>query len=135
MFDTTEPTATRGSKTAAKRLLVAAVAAVPLLATPFSASAQLPFSPDCRVYQQIVVAPPANAILFSKHPAPHPNGTATVFAIDSLNNYVVPDGANSCIVAAPAVADHYCFLARSDNTIFQVGAAAIANPDGLPLCQ
>lgn len=106
-----------------------------LLMTAYSASAQLAFSPDCRNFQQIQVAPPSNAILFSKHPVPHPNGTATVFAINGLQNYVIPNGNNSCIVAAPAANDSYCFQARNDNTIDQVGAQAINNPGGLPACQ
>lgn len=117
------------------RLLGAAALVGAMLTTMTSASAQLAFSPDCRNHQQIQVAPPRNAILFSKHPVPHPAGTATVFAINGLDNYVIPNGSNSCVVAAPHADDNYCFIARSDNTIDQVGAQAITNPGGLTACQ
>lgn len=112
-----------------------AIAAVSILATALPAAAQLAFSPDCRNFQPLAVAPPNNAILFTKQPVPHPNGTATVFGINGLDNYVIPAGANSCIVAAPEPNDNYCFMARSDNTIDGVGFAAIQNPGGLTACQ
>lgn len=111
------------------------IAAASLLATALPAAAQLAFSPDCRNFQPIAVAPPNDAILFTKQPVPHPNGTATVFAINGLDNYVIPAGVNSCIVAAPEPNDNYCFMARSDNTIDGVGFAPIHNPGGLPACQ
>lgn len=62
-------------------LLGMAVLAGGMLAGVTAASAQLAFSPDCRAFQQIQVMPPQNALLLSKHPVPHPAGTATVFAI------------------------------------------------------
>jgi hypothetical protein len=135
MLKNIKSTATGSLEKAAKRLLVIAAAAVSLLATSYSASAQLAFSYNCLIHQAIVVAPPNTAILFSKHPVPHPNGTATVFAINGLVNYVVPAGSNSCVVAAPAANDDYCFQARNDNTILQVGFQAIQNPAGLTACQ
>lgn len=112
-----------------------ALTTVCLLAAASPAAAQLAFSPDCRNYQRIQVIAPQNAILFSKHPVPHPNGTADVFAITGANTYVIPAGANSCVVAAPPADDNYCFIARNDNTILSVGFAAIQNPGGLPACQ
>lgn len=118
-----------------RSLLALAVLSVCALAVPQAAQAQLAFSPDCRNFQQIQVFPPHNAILFSKHPVPHPAGTATVFAINGLNNYVVPAGVNSCVVAAPDPDDNYCFQARDDGTILQVGFQAITNPGGLTACQ
>ncbi|WP_298985051.1 hypothetical protein [uncultured Roseibium sp.] len=116
-------------------LLAVAAWVCGLLAVPVSASAQLAFSADCRDFQAIPVVAPNDAILFSKHPVPHPDGTATVFAINGLENYVVPNGFNSCVVAAPAANDSYCFQARSDNTIDQVGFRAIRDPGGLTPCQ
>ena len=121
----------RRRKAAAGFVIVAAS----LLATALPAAAQLAFSPDCRNFQPIAVAAPNDAILFTKQPVPHPNGTATVFAINGLDNYVIPAGVNSCIVAAPEPNDNYCFMARNDNTIDGVGFAAIHNPGGLPACQ
>lgn len=106
-----------------------------ILASAAPASAQLAFSPDCRQYQPINVQMPNNAILFSKHPVPHPNGTASIYGVHNLSTYVIPNGANSCIVAAPAAHDSYCFLARNDKTILQVGFAAIRDPGGLQPCQ
>ncbi len=99
------------------------------------ASAQLVFSPDCLQYQAIPVQMPNNAILFSKHPVPHPSGTASIYSVQNRTIYVIPNGANSCIVAAPAAHDSYCFLARNDKTILQVGFAAIRDPGGLQPCQ
>lgn len=78
-----------------------AISIVSILATALPAAAQLVFSSDCRNYQPIAVAPPNDAILFTKQPVPHPNGTASVFAIVGADTYVIPAGANSCIVAAP----------------------------------
>ncbi|MBX4917527.1 MULTISPECIES: hypothetical protein [Rhizobium] len=112
-----------------------AIATVFILATALPAAAQLVFSSDCRNYQPIAVAPPNDAILFTKQPVPHPNGTASVFAINGLDTYVIPAGANSCIVAAPHANDNYCFIARNDNTIDGVGFAPIRNPGGLTACQ
>lgn len=112
-----------------------AIASLSLLATTLPAAAQLAFSPDCRNHQPIAVAPPQDAILFTKQPAPHPNGTASIFAINNLDTYVIPAGANSCVVAAPHANDDYCFIARNDNTIDGVGFAAIRNPGGLTACQ
>lgn len=112
-----------------------AIAAVSILATALPAAAQLVFSSDCRNFQALAVVPPQNAILFTKQPVPHPNGTASVFAIVGLDTYVIPAGANSCVVAAPHANDNYCFIARSDNTIDGVGFAAIQNPGGLTACQ
>ncbi|MEE4013973.1 hypothetical protein V1T76_18045 [Roseibium sp. FZY0029] len=127
--------APRPVHTARRPLLALAAVAFCSLAAAQTAQAQLAFSPDCRNHQQIQVNPPQNAILFSKHPVPHPAGTATVFAINGLNNYVVPAGVNSCVVAAPDPDDNYCFQARNDATILQVGFQAIVNPGGLPACQ
>ncbi|PDT02514.1 hypothetical protein CO666_19850 [Rhizobium chutanense] len=112
-----------------------AIASLSLLATALPAAAQLAFSPDCRNHQPIAVVPPQDAILFTKQPAPHPNGTASIFAINGLDTYVIPAGANSCVVAAPHANDDYCFIARNDNTIDGVGFAAIRNPGGLTACQ
>jgi len=74
-------------------------------------------------------------MLLSKHPVPHPNGTADVHDLINLVTYVIPAGVNSCIVAAPVAGGDYCFIARNDNTILQVGGQAINNPGGLPACQ
>lgn len=106
-----------------------------MLAGAGPAAAQMAFSANCTVHTQIAVNPPQNAILFSKHPVPHPAGTATVFSINGLDNYVIPAGFNSCIVAAPDPVDDYCFQARNDPTILQVGYATIVNPGGLTACQ
>lgn len=111
------------------------LAAILPLATAMPAAAQLAFSSDCRNYQRIQVVAPANAILFTKQPVPHPNGTASVFAITNTDTYVIPANANSCIVAAPHADDTYCFIARNDATILTVGFAAIQNPGGLTACQ
>jgi len=121
--------------TMVRSALLTAVATVPLLAATLPASAQLAFSADCRINQAIAVVAPNDAILFSKHPVPHPNGTATVFSIIGLNNDVIPAGSNSCVIAAPAANDTYCFQARDDATILQVGAQPIRNPGGLTACQ
>ncbi|TYC80018.1 hypothetical protein FMN63_01890 [Stappia sp. BW2] len=135
MFSIPLADAPRPVHKARRSLLAFAAVAFCSLAAAQTAQAQLAFSPDCRNHQQIQVNPPKNAILFSKHPVPHPAGTATVFAINGLNNYVVPAGVNSCVVAAPDPDDNYCFQARSDGTILQVGFQAITNPGGLPACQ
>ncbi|MBY5605606.1 hypothetical protein HFO50_31430 [Rhizobium leguminosarum] len=121
----------RRSKIAARL----AIATISIIATALPAAAQLVFSSDCRNYQPIAVAPPNDAILFTKQPVPHPNGTASVFAIVGADTYVIPAGANSCIVAAPPANDNYCFIARDDNRIDGVGFAAIRNPGGLTACQ
>lgn len=118
-----------------KRIAGLALAMIPILAAVSPAAAQLAFSPDCHNYQQLAVVPPQNAILFTKQPVPHPNGTASIFAINGLDTYVIPAGVNSCVVAAPHANDSYCFIARNDNTILTVGFAAIQNPGGLPACQ
>ncbi|MHA7630762.1 hypothetical protein [Corallococcus sp. M7] len=113
----------------------AILAALTMLA-PASVLAQgLPFSPDCRTHQQVPVNPPSDALLLTKQPVPHPNGTATVHDLINLINYVIPAGANSCVVAAPPADGDYCFSARNDNTILSVGIAAIRNPGGLTACQ
>lgn len=112
-----------------------ALATLSILATAQPAAAQLAFSPDCRDYQPLAVVAPQNAILFAKQPVPHPNGTASIFAIIGANTYVIPPEVNSCIVAAPHANDNYCFIARNDNTILSVGFAAIQNPGGLPDCR
>lgn len=115
--------------------LLTAAATVPLMAATLPASAQLAFSANCTINQAIAVVAPNDAILFSKHPVPHPNGTATIFSIIGLNNDVIPAGSNSCVIAAPAANDTYCFQARDDATILQVGAQPIRNPGGLTACQ
>ncbi|MBY5585714.1 hypothetical protein [Rhizobium leguminosarum] len=127
----TGQTAPCGKRIAA-RLLIAISS---IIATAIPAAAQLVFSSDCRNHQPIAVAPPQNAILFTKQPVPHPNGTASIFAINGLDTYVIPAGANSCVVAAPHANDNYCFIARNDNTIDGVGFAPIQNPGGLTACQ
>ncbi|MBO0345156.1 hypothetical protein J0X15_07990 [Roseibium sp. CAU 1637] len=101
------------------------------LAVSSQVNAQLAFSPDCRAHQLINVAPPNNAILLSKHPVPHRNGEASVYDIDADETYRIVDGQNSCVIAAPDPGDSYCFIARNDPTILQVGAGAIVNP---PVC-
>ncbi|NTJ68487.1 hypothetical protein G6M50_23950 [Agrobacterium rhizogenes] len=118
-----------------KLIIGLALSAISMLATTVPASAQLAFSSDCRNHQPIAVVPPQNAILFTKQPVPHPTGTASVFAINNLDTYVIPAGSNSCIVAAPHANDDYCFIARNDATINTVGFAAIQNPGGLTACQ
>ncbi|EHS53402.1 hypothetical protein PDO_1112 [Rhizobium sp. PDO1-076] len=116
------------------RLAVAIVSAA-LAACTTSATAQMAFSPACTAFTALAVALPQNAIVLSKHPVPHPAGDATVFSINGLNNYVVPAGSNSCVIAAPDANDVYCFQARNDLTITHVGIAAIVNPGGLTACQ
>ncbi|UJW76524.1 hypothetical protein [Rhizobium sp. SL42] len=117
----------------AKAAMAIVVAALAACSTP--ATAQMAFSPNCAIFTPLDVNPPQNAILLSKHPVPHPAGDATVFSINGLNNYVVPAGFNSCIVAAPDAQDVYCFQARNDPTISHVGIAAVVNPGGLTPCQ
>ncbi|WP_159953340.1 hypothetical protein [Rhizobium sp. 18065] len=112
-----------------------AIVAIAVMATAVPASAQMAFSPACTNFTALAVVPPQNAIVLSKHPVPHPAGDATVFSINGLNNYVVPNGSNSCVVAAPDPNDVYCFQARNDPTITHVGIAAIVNPGGLTACQ
>lgn len=124
-----------GRKLAATKPAYRLALAALMLAIAGPAAAQMAFSANCTVHTQIAVNPPQNAILFTKHPVPHPAGTATVFSIAGLDNYVIPAGSNSCIVAAPDALDDYCFQARNDPTIFQVGYAAIQNPGGLTACQ
>lgn len=133
--------------TLVNRLAVAVVIFAPLafIASPASAlhkaqdeliaAGQLPFSFDCRNHTSITVQAPATAILFTKHPVPHPNGSATVFDIERLSNHVIPQGLNSCILRNPPQNNTYCFIARTDNTIYQVGFAAVRDPGGLPPCQ
>ncbi|CAH0340014.1 hypothetical protein [Rhizobium sp. CECT 9324] len=115
--------------------LAVAIAAAALAACTTSATAQMAFSPACTAFTALAVALPQNAIVLSKHPVPHPAGDATVFSINGLNNYVVPAGSNSCVIAAPDANDVYCFQARNDPTITHVGIAAIVNPGGLTACQ
>lgn len=115
--------------------LAIAIVSAALAACSTSATAQMAFSPNCAIFTPLDVNPPQNAILLSKHPVPHPAGDATVFSINGLNNYVVPAGSNSCIVAAPDAQDVYCFQARNDPTITHVGIAAVVNPGGLTPCQ
>lgn len=129
-----------GSSLSARRFAAtvpafAILAAIAMLAPSPVLAQGLPFSFDCRIHQQVPVNPPSNALLLTKQPVPHPNGTATVHDLINLISYVIPNGANSCVVAAPPADGDYCFIARSDNTILSVGIAAIRNPGGLTACQ
>lgn len=135
MSDHPEPNAGKSLAVIARSALTVAAMTAPLMAATLPASAQLAFSADCRIFQQIAVAAPNNAILFSKHPVPHPAGTATVFDIDSLANHVIPAASNSCVLNPAPANDTYCFQARDDATILQVGAQPIQDPGGLTACQ
>ncbi len=120
----------------APRLAVFAILAALAALVPAPVLAQgLPFSFNCQVHQAVPVQPPNNALLLTKQPVPHPNGTASVHDLLNLENYVIPAGVNSCVVANPPANGDFCFIARSDATILSVGIAAIRNPGGLPACQ
>jgi hypothetical protein len=113
----------------------ASISIVVSAVTQASPALALAFDPTCRVHQAVHPVAPQDAILFTKQPVPHPNGTATAHDLINLNNHVIPAGANSCILVHPAAGGDFCFQARSDATILTIGIAAIRNPGGLTPCQ